>query len=149
MVDKKDERLLHELLEDASLSTYKIAKKTSIPQTTVLNRIRKLKHDGIIKRYTIDVDYKKLDKKIKALIWVKVDKTIEKKVSGTIGTMEEKIAKEPAVLSVKRLMGKIDFVIEVIVRDVDELNFFLIEKIRKVDAIAETETMIVLDEWPH
>src|SRR3989344_2938371 len=123
MVDKKDQILLNLLKEDSSLSTYKIAKKTAIPQTTVLHRIRKLKEEGIIKKYTIDLDYKKLDKEV------------EKKTYGKIGGMEAKLAKEPLVMNVKRLMGKMDFVMEVIATDIDELNEFLITKVRKLDEV--------------
>lgn len=147
MDDKRDQILLDTLREDASLSTYKIAKKTGIPQTTVLNRIRKLRENGLIKRYTIDVDYKKLDKKVKALIFVKVNKDAEKKRHSKIGNIEAEIARHPSVLNVKRLMGKIDFVMEVIAQDVDELNQFLIKNVRTRDEVAETETTIVLDEW--
>lgn len=147
MDDKKDQILLDTLKEDASLSTYKIAKKTGIPQTTVLNRVRKLKENGLIKRYTIDVDYKKLDKKVKALIFVKVNKDAEKKRHGKVGDIEANMARYPLVLNVKRLMGNTDFVMEVIAKDVDELNQFLIKNVRTRDDVAATETTIVLDEW--
>ena len=52
MLDKIDQKIINVLREDASLSTHRIAKKTLIPQTTVLNRIIKLKKAGIIKKYT-------------------------------------------------------------------------------------------------
>ena len=44
-------------------------------------------------------------------------------------------------------MGKNDFVIEVIAQDVDSLNQFLINQVRKLDEVIETETILVLDEW--
>lgn len=147
MLDKKDETILELLQQDASLSTYQITKKTGIPQTTVLNRIKRLKQDGLIKKYTIDLDWKKLGKKIKALIFVKVDKNLELKGSGKVGEIEQKIYRHPLVLSVKRLMGKQDFVIEMVCQDLDELNEFLITKIRSTHEIADTETVVVLEEW--
>lgn len=147
MIDEKDELVLDALRENAELSTYKLSKKTGIPQTTVLNRIRKLKEERIIKRYTIDVDHKKLGNNIKALIFVKVNKDIEKKKHGKIGDVEERLSSYQEVISVKRLMGKMDFVMEMITEDVDMLNKFLITKVRSLDEVAETETMVVLDEW--
>lgn len=143
MLDEKDRIILELLQQDASLSTYKITKKTGIPQTTVLNRINKLKEEGIIKHYTLDLDWKKLGMNHKALILVKVDKKAEQKV----GDIEEKVSKLSPVLNVKRLMGKNDFMIELVCRDIDELNDFLIKKIRSLPEIADTETIIVLKEW--
>ncbi|HLC70688.1 MAG TPA: Lrp/AsnC family transcriptional regulator [Candidatus Nanoarchaeia archaeon] len=146
MLDEKDKIILDILQEDASLSTYKIAKKTRIPQTTVLNRMRKLKKEGIIRKYTIDIDWKKQGMNNKALIFVKVDKNTEQK-KGKVGEIEEKISKYPLVLNVKRLMGKYDFMIELVCRDIDELNGFLIKKIRSLPEIADTETVMILSEW--
>ena len=146
MLDEKDKTILDLLQQDASLSTYKITKKTGIPQTTVLNRMRKLKQEGIIRKYTIDIDWKKLGMNNKALIFVKVDKNIEQRNS-KVGEIEEKISKYPLVLNVKRLMGKYDFMIELVCRDIDELNDFLIKKIRSLPQIADTETVMILGEW--
>ena len=146
MLDEKDKTILDLLQQDASLSTYKITKKTGIPQTTVLNRMRKLKQENIIRKYTIDIDWKKLGMNNKALIFVKVDKNIEQRNS-KVGEIEEKISKYPLVLNVKRLMGKYDFMIELVCRDIDELNDFLIKKIRSLPQIADTETVMILGEW--
>ena len=146
MLDEKDKTILDILQQDASLSTYKITKKTGIPQTTVLNRMRKLKQENIIRKYTIDIDWKKLGMNNKALIFVKVDKNIEQRNS-KVGEIEEKISKYPLVLNVKRLMGKYDFMIELVCRDIDELNDFLIKKIRSLPQIADTETVMILSEW--
>lgn len=143
MKDEKDTRILELLQQDANLSTYKISKKTAIPQTTVLNRIKKLKQEGIIKKYTIDINWKKLGMNNKALIFVKVDKNTEQKGS-KVGEIEEKISKLSSVLNVKRLMGKYDFMIELLCKDIDDLNYFLIKKVRMLPEIADTETVMVL-----
>ncbi len=147
MLDEKDQQLLELLREHADWSTYQLSKRTGIPQTTVLNRRRKLKEAGVIKRYTIDIEHKRLGKNVRALIFVRVNKQLEKATRGNIGGIEAKVAKHPAVLSVKRLMGRIDFVIEVLATDVEELNRFLINNVRALDEVAETETCIVLGEW--
>ena len=147
MLDKKDQKILDMLRQDSSLSTYRISKKTLIPQTTVLNRIRKLKKSGVIKRYTIDIDYKKIDKKTKALIFVNVVKKSEKEIYGKVGDVERRLIKNPYVMRVKRLMGKNDFVIEVVCKDIEELNAFLITHVRSLDFISNTETVVILDEW--
>lgn len=147
MLDKIDQKIISVLQEDASLSTHKISKKTLIPQTTVLHRIKKLKNLGIIKKYTINLDYSKIGKKVKALIFVKVDKRLTTKSYGGVGVIETILIKEEPILNIKRLMGRYDFVIEVICEDVQELDKFLHKRIRSIEAIADTETLVVLNEW--
>ena len=149
MLDEKDELILNILEGHADWSTYQISKKISIPQTTVLNRIKRLKVSGVIKKFTIELDYKKLNKNVKALIFVKVSNQTEKRMYGEIGSVEQKLMKNPQILTIKRLMGEFDFVVEVVVKDIDELNKFLIAKIRGLDYLTETQTVVVLEEWAH
>ncbi|MBI2656294.1 Lrp/AsnC family transcriptional regulator [Candidatus Woesearchaeota archaeon] len=147
MIDKKDQTILELLKQDASLSTYKIAKRTLIPQTTVLNRIKKLRKEVVIERYTVDIDLRKIGRSTKALIFVKVDKNLAKKTYGKVGEIENRFIKHHLVLNIKRLMGKSDFVIEVACKDVAELDNFLIKDVRPIEAIADTETVVILNEW--
>ena len=58
-MDDKDEQILQILKENSKLSTHQISKKTRIPITTVHNRIKKLKKEEIIKKYSIIIDKKK------------------------------------------------------------------------------------------
>jgi DNA-binding Lrp family transcriptional regulator len=147
MIDEKDEIVLDVLKKQADLSTYQIAKKTGIPQTTILNRIKKLKASGVIKKFTVDIDHRALDRKVKALVFAKVNKHIEKSLHGKVGSVEEKLFKSEEVVCIKRLLGKYDFVVEIAVKDMDALNVFLVEKIRNLDYLSETETIVVLEEW--
>jgi DNA-binding Lrp family transcriptional regulator len=71
-LDKKDLQILELLKRDSKLTTSKIAKKTLIPTTTIHNRIKKLEKSGIIKNYTLNLDWKKLGKNITAFILVSV-----------------------------------------------------------------------------
>ena len=145
-MDEKDLKILDLLIQDASLSTYRISKKTGIPQTTVLNRMRNLKAEGVIKRTTLDLDFKKLGKAVKALIFAKVNNRDEQ-AHGTLGRIEAKLSALPAVLNVKRLMGKWDLLVELVTQDVEELNTFLMTRVRSIKEVEETETIVVLGEW--
>ena len=149
MIDKIDHVILDVLKKDSSLSTHKISKKTQIPQTTVLNRIMKLKASGIIRRYTVELDYKLLGKSVKTLIYVKVNVETEKKSRGKIGGIESVLSKHPYVINIKRLMGKWDFVIELVCKDIAELDEFLVKHIRSLNYVKDTETVVVLNEWTN
>ena len=55
-VDDKDRKILDLLKENSKLSTSKISKKLNLPITTVFHRMKKLEKNGVIKKYTIDID---------------------------------------------------------------------------------------------
>jgi len=59
-MDEKDKLILFELLQDCRQPLVKIAKVVKLPQQTVNYRIKKLENEGIIKKYTINLNYAKL-----------------------------------------------------------------------------------------
>ncbi len=59
------------ILEDNSRTPYvKIARAFGVSETAVRKRVAKLEREGIIKRYTIEADLKKLGYNIRALIGI-------------------------------------------------------------------------------
>ena len=56
-LDVVDRGILYHLQEDAHQPLTNIANALNVADNTVRNRIEKLEDQGIIKRYTIDVDY--------------------------------------------------------------------------------------------
>ena len=78
-IDKKDKQIISILKEHGDYTTRQIAKKTLLPTTTINNRIRKLKKEGIIKKFTIELDYKKIDLDFKAYILIAANLQILKR----------------------------------------------------------------------
>ena len=117
-----------------------------MPITTVHNRIKKLEKEKIIKKYTILPDYKKLGKGILSYILVSVMYMLPngEKIS------QENLAKEIKKLGAEEVSivtGGTDIIVKVRVKDVDELNEFVIKKLRSVDGVDKTQTLIVLNSF--
>ena len=143
-LDEKDMKVLEILTEDSSLSTHKISKKTLIPVTTVLNRIRKLKALGIIKKYTVEVDKEKLGKTMGAYIFVWVDNNITRVTGGGRGGLTKKILKHPLVESAEGLTGNVDIIVRVSASGIRELDDYVVNTLREIPGITRTETHIIL-----
>ncbi len=141
----KNHRILNVLKENSNLSTSKISKKTGIPITTVFNRIKKMEQEGIIKKYTVDLDHKKLGKDIVAFIFVNIEYKSLKEKKILDKEFLQKIAQDSRVEEAKKITGRYDIIIKVIAEDMHELNEF-ITKIQGDPSIIKTETMVVLDE---
>jgi len=60
VVDEKDYKILKILSENARASYTEIARKLGISDVAVLKRIKKLESMGVIRKYTIKIDPKKL-----------------------------------------------------------------------------------------
>ena len=75
--------ILKILMENSRVPFLKIAKIFGVSETAVRKRVRKMEENGIIRRYTVDVDPKKIGFKVNTIIGVDTEpeyylSTIEK-----------------------------------------------------------------------
>lgn len=145
-LDKKDLMVLESLKENSKQTTHMIARKTAIPITTVHNRIKKLEKSGIIKKYTVNLDHNKLNRSLLSFILVTVNYSTPSGVKLTQEEIARTIKKIPGVESACIVTGVTDILVRVRVKDVEELNRLIIDKLRTVDGVDKTQTMVVLDD---
>ncbi len=144
--DKKDKKIIEILREHAEYTTRQIAKKTLLPITTIHNRIKKLKKEGIIKKYTIEVDHKKLDQNLISYILISVNlETLKEKKKSQEDVLKD-IKKHAAVQRVDIVSGGTDIIALVRSKDIDAYNDFLLKKIQTIDGIKSTQTFFVIRE---
>lgn len=137
MIDKKDKKILIELLKDGRESFADLARSCKMTRQSIFSRIKSLKRNGIIKNFTVNIDEKKLGLNLKAYILISADPSEEfREKAGKI------LAQSPQFSQIHRLFGRFDFLIEVLVKDVNELSD-IIEEIHKLEMVNRTETMIV------
>ena len=115
-MDKKDEKILELLRENSKLTTHQISKKTLIPITTVHNRIKKLEKEGIIKRYTLELDNKKIGKTLAAFINIIVDYRLLKNIKMSQYDLTKKIKQNESVEEAAMVTGGTDIIIKVRVK---------------------------------
>ena len=145
-MDEKDEKILELLSENSKLTTHQISKKTLIPVTTVHNRIKKLENEGIIKKYSVKLDNKKIGKNIAAYIHIVVDYRLLKEIKMSQYELAKKLKQHALVEEASMVTGGTDIIIKVRVKDIDELDDFVTKKLRNIDGIEKTQTMIILNE---
>ena len=144
-LDEKDLKILEALEENSRMTTNQIARKTDIPITTVHNRIKGLFEKGIIKKFTIEIDYEKLGKGICAFILMSA---AYKDETGSVDQkkLALKLKKYPSVEKVYIITGTSDLLIKTRYKSVREMNDFTIQTLRKIPGVESTNTILVLDE---
>ena len=120
-----------------------ISRKAGVPITTVHNRIKKMCKEGIIKKYTIVLDPKKIGRPILALILINFNyKLLEDKNKEAFA----KILHIDGVEELFEVTGDYDLILKVRTKDIETLNEVL-TKLRSGNfAVRDTKTMIVLNE---
>jgi len=137
MIDKKDKKILVELIKGGRKSFADLARKCRMTRQSIFSRVKSLKRKGIIKSFTVDLNQRKLGLNIKAYILVSADPSEELREKAS-----KILIKFPQFSQIHRLFGRFDFLIEVFVKNINELSD-IIGKIHSLEMINRTETMIV------
>jgi DNA-binding Lrp family transcriptional regulator len=139
MIDEKDKKILSSLLIDGRSSYADIGKNVGLTRQTVYSRIKSLKKKGYIKKFSTKLDLKKLNLKLKAYILLKASTKKELRKEA-----EKKLKRIPQISQMNYLYGQFDILLEVIVRDIDELTS-LLKRLHEMQVVEKTETLMVYD----
>ena len=145
-LDEKDTKILELLKENSALTTSQISKKTKIPITTIHNRVKKMKQLGIIKNFTVNIDYEKIGKPLTAYILLTVNQNISPNKKISQSDIGKKIKMFEDVESVDIVIGVIDMLIKARVKTMHDLNNLITNKLREIEGVDKTQTMMVLEE---
>lgn len=135
--DQLNKQILNILLENSKLSYRQIAKKIGVSAATIMNRIKSLEKDNIIKNYTISIDYEKIGYDIETIIEIRISK-------GKLFEVERKIATHPNVFAVYDITGDFDAIILARFENRRKMDTFL-KKIQTYDFVERIFTKVILN----
>ena len=146
-LDQKDYQIMEILKNNARLTNKEIAKKVKLPITTVHHRIKRLEENNIIKNFTVNFNYSQLGKTILAFILVTVNYNVITGHKIDQAEIASKIKQLEGTEEVSIVTGGTDIILKVRMSSVDELNKYITEKLRNIEGIDKTKTMLVLNNF--
>jgi len=141
-LDDIDVRILDLLQHDARTTTKEMADKLGLTVTPVSVRIRKLEEAGYIRRYVAILDKDKIGKSLIAFTSVQ----LREHSQAALRSFEQKSVKFREVMECYRLTGQFDFLLKIAIRDMQEYNGFLMDKLATLANIGSVQTYFVLSE---
>ena len=139
-LDDIDTKIVKLLLQDSMAPTSTIASYIGLHPSTVSYRIRKLKESGVIKKFTISVDWRKLGKGVEAAFLITCSPKHFTRVTTALAEMEE-------VVELHTLTGLSDILAMVTLTDMDEYKNFIEKKLGSILEIDSFRAGIVLEDF--
>ncbi len=136
-VDKKDLKIIDYLKEHGRDKISDASNELNIPRATIFERMERLKKDGFIKKYTVDLDYEKLGYSVLSYILIQYDpksKTDQRTVCNNL-------AKLDSVISAAIITGDWDIIILTAQKSMKDLSNFVLGKLRTMDGIEKSLTI--------
>ena len=136
-MDVIDIKILEELKMDSRMSFNEISKRIMKTEATVRRRVKKLREDGIIKRFTIDYE---IDTKPKTSATIKIEPDFKdiKRILSELKEIEE-------ITAIWRLSGDCGLLMKVDIASIEKFNPLIEDKISQVSGIKIVETCFITD----
>lgn len=120
-LDGYDRKIIAALIRDGRLSWRELAEEIGLSLTPTLRRVRRLEDSGIIKGYAARVD----ERRLLGAMTVFVSVTLERHLDEVLSGFEEMVSALPEVMGGFMMTGGADYLLHVIVRDLDHYQELL------------------------
>jgi len=141
-LDKTDIGILNALQNNAKLNIKELSDLLHISKTPIYERIKRLETEGYIKRYVALLDNKKVGLPLIAFCNVSLAVHDDEHIR----RFQEEIRNIEEIVECYSIGGMYDFLIKVVLKDLDHYNIFSFEKLTKVQGIVKMQSSFVLDE---
>ncbi|GAB2771213.1 Lrp/AsnC family transcriptional regulator [Salinimicrobium soli] len=139
-LDATDKKLLSLLQGDSKRTNKELAGKLNLSVTAVFERIRKLEKAGVISKYVALVKPEKVDRSFTAFCQIKLVQHTKSNVT----RFEAQVTGLKEVLEVFHVSGEYDYILKVMVKDMQAYREFMLNKLTALDHIGSTQSTFVI-----
>lgn len=141
-LDAIDLKILKELQRDSGISNVELAKRISLSPSPTLARVKMLETEKVISRYVALVDPPALGLKVNVFIQV----SLEKQESGALAQFEAAVSRFEEVLEVYLMTGDADYLLRLVVPDIQALERFILNHLTKIPGIRNIRSSFALKQ---
>ena len=139
-LDRTDLLLLAELQRNGRLTNADLAERIHLSPSACLRRVQRLERDGVIAGYRADVSAERLGLGLQAFVRVQLKHHDSAAVAGfaaLVNGWEE-------VVACHALTGDMDYLLQVVVRDLEHFSRFLLDRLLNQPAVDDVNSSFVL-----
>ncbi len=141
-LDIIDLKILQLLQANALMTNKDIAAKLNLTTTPIHERIKRLENEGVIEKYTAILNKSKLGKSLVVL----VDVTLKEHAASFLEQFEKDVLLLPEVVECYCISGGSDFLLKVLVKDMEEYRHFILHKLATLSNIGNAQSRFVVNE---
>jgi DNA-binding Lrp family transcriptional regulator len=139
-VDEKDRAILQLLQENGKITVREIAHQVHLSPTPVHERIKRMEDAGVIRQYAALVDHSKIGKGLMVICYVSLKEHNKRSGAKFIKLINE--LKE--VTECYNISGEFDFMLKVVVENMDAYYDFHVNKISQLENIGQLQSTFVM-----
>lgn len=139
-VDSFDRLIVRALTDDGRMSWTKLAELVHLSASACQRRVESLLESGVIEHFTLKLNDRRAGNSVKAFIAVNVERQDTERADA----LRRHLIEHEQVQSAHMVSGGIDFMLEVVARDLEDLARFLDDDLLQVPSVRDATSSIVL-----
>lgn len=141
-LDTTDLALLDLLQQDAKLTHKELAERLHLSTTPVFERIKRLEREGYIRAYVALIDRQRLGLGLLAFC----DVSLKEHQMAYLHRFEQDVRALPEVVACYHIAGLFDYLLQVVVPDMEAYQRFVTQKLAALDHIGRVQSSFVMTE---
>ena len=142
MLDKTDKSILTLLQENSKYTIKELSERLNLTSTPIFERIKRLENQGYILSYSANIDRKKIGLSLVSFCNV----SLKSHETAFIAKFEKDILQFSEVIECYHIAGMHDYLLKVMVKDMDEYRYFLSKKLASLESIGQVQSSFVMTE---
>lgn len=139
-LDRTDLRLLVEIQQHGRATNAELAARVNLSPSACLRRIQRLESAGVIDGYAARVNPQAVGLGLQAFVRVQ----LEKHGPASIDHFAENMQAWEEVVTCHALTGDMDYLLHVVVRDLEHFSRFLLDRLLNSSGVADVNSSFVL-----
>ena len=140
-MDRYDKRILEILQVDGRISNQELAERVGLSPSPCLRRMRALEDSGLIIGYRALLDARILGRTLMALLHISMDRHTPERFEN----FDRIVSALPEVMECLLITGQdADYQLKVIVRDMEDYQRLLLEKITRIEGVTGVHSSFVM-----
>lgn len=144
-MDAIDKKIMQLLQADGRMTAQALADAVGLSPSPCLRRIRQLEQRGVIRGYVALLDQKQVGLPVSVFISIKLERQREEELDA----FNAAVAHWPEVVEAYLMTGQQDFLLRVVVSDLDAYERFLKTKLTRVEGVSSIESSFALGQVKH
>ncbi|HEX4768044.1 MAG TPA: Lrp/AsnC family transcriptional regulator [Lichenihabitans sp.] len=141
-LDAIDRKIVAALQIDARLTMLQLAEQVGLSPSPCARRVRLLEAAGIIQGYVAVIGEKQVGLPVSVFASIKLERQREEELD----RFARAVAQWPEVLDCYLMTGQRDFLMRIVVRDLEAYEHFLKDKLTRLDGVASIESSFALGQ---
>ena len=141
-LDHTDLKILSALQTDGRLTNLELADRVGLTATPCLRRVRRLQDIGAIRGFTAILDRKIVGLGLTVFVSVNIDRHSEE---ARTRSLRRFVQEAPEVVACHIVSGDSDFLLEVVVADLEAYRAFIVERLLQQDGVRSINSRFVID----